>query len=101
MRALPTIDHDAMAAGFHQKAWMIALRRWDAGRGSEKGQVEHDRGDALIGERGSNVQTNYSLNEQPTIFPPRPIDPEQHVLALDLLVVAILNDYLDLKLPTK
>src|SRR5712672_2325805 len=52
LRALPTIDNDAMAAGFHQKAWMIALRRWDAGRGSEKGQIEHDRGDTLIGERG-------------------------------------------------
>jgi len=27
---------------------MIAFRRWHAGRGSEKGQIEHGRGDALV-----------------------------------------------------
>ena len=43
---LPAIDQDAIVTRFHQNAWMIALRRWDAGRGSEKGQIEHELGDS-------------------------------------------------------
>jgi hypothetical protein len=31
---------------------MVALRRWKARRGSEKGQIEHDRDDVLAGWRG-------------------------------------------------
>jgi Protein of unknown function (DUF3750) len=48
LRTLAAIDHDAVVAGFHQEAWMVALRRWYAGRGSKKGQIEHDRDDALV-----------------------------------------------------
>jgi hypothetical protein len=52
-----------MAAGFHQKAWMIALHRWDAGRGSEKGQIEHIgtilSSVSVLGCHGANVETNY------------------------------------------
>src|SRR6185437_11472681 len=43
LRALPAIDQDPIAAGFHQEPGMVSLRRWDAGRGSEKSQVEHVR----------------------------------------------------------
>src|SRR5262249_36253453 len=47
--ALAAIHQHAVTSRLHQKPGMIALRRRDTRRGSKKGQVEHDRDDALIG----------------------------------------------------
>jgi hypothetical protein len=41
LRSLSAIDHEAVPGRLDQKTWVIALRRRDAGRGSEKCQVEH------------------------------------------------------------
>ena len=56
-----------------EKPRMIALRRWKARRGSEKGQIEHDRADVLAGWRGrlpcECVLANYILNQRRIAFP--------------------------------
>jgi hypothetical protein len=67
LRTLPAIDHDAMAAGFHQKARMVAVGRWDTCRSSEKSEIEHDR--KMISSvsveacHGTSVQANYIFYE--------------------------------------
>jgi Protein of unknown function (DUF3750) len=52
LRSLSTIDHDSMAASFHQKARMVPLRRGRARGGSKKGQVEHGRVQCPLGSHG-------------------------------------------------
>jgi hypothetical protein len=71
LRALPAIDQDSIAAGFHQESGMVSLRRWDAGRGSEKSQVEHAT--TIIRKYGSLLWRGPScepyLEQTPPVFP--------------------------------
>ena len=65
LSALPAIDQDPMSTNFHEKARMIALRRWHAGRSSEKGQTEHGWGNDLLRwhGRGETMLANYISDE--------------------------------------
>jgi hypothetical protein len=78
--AFSAIDHDAVTTNFHEKPRMIALRRWDARRSSEKGQIKHAgvmiSSDGMAGCPGATVLPNYmSTNMPPAFSSKEAIDP--------------------------
>jgi hypothetical protein len=62
LSALTAIDHDATAAGLDKEARMAAVRRGDARRGAEEGDVEHHRHLSIL-QRGTNPDQGFPRNQ--------------------------------------